>query len=566
MFSIRNFLTLRRYRKLTQRVEKHEAGFREEDDAQLREAYLELRKRRRKGAALDSLAPEVFALVRETSRRKINIRQYPMQVQAGFALAESNVLEMKTGEGKTFVAPLAAALYALDQNGVHVLTANDYLAGRDAEKLKPVYEQLGLKVSCVLADTPPRERAAAYNADITYTTVPQLGFDFLRQYFQEDPDSLRQRNMWKYMRSELDDSTREGRCLRGRYFAILDEVDSILIDYARRPLSISVQADIQHPAELYAVVRQFALTTLQEDKHYEIDKVERNVDLTDRGTEQIRTLSEEYGHWHLLEAEWEKRVEEALVAEYLYEKGTHYVIRQGTVCLIDQTSGRLMVGQRLGGELHQAVEAKEGVQICPRQEVAKKITVQSLIRPYDHLSGMTGTAWEAKRELSNVYSMKTVRFPPRRADQTEFRPDAAFAESDHRWEAVVEEVDAEHAKGRPLLVGTRSVEASEQLSEMLEEKGIEHDVLNAVNHEREAEIIAHAGEVGRVTVATNMAGRGVEITLGEGTADRGGIHVLGTERHLLGRMDRQLAGRTGRRGQPGSVHFFASLEDDIFEA
>ncbi len=552
----------RRLWRLAETVNGLESRF---TDADLPAEYLELRRRRRKGDSLNALLPEAFALVREASRRTIGIRQYDVQVAGAAGLASGYVAEMNTGEGKTFVAPLVACLYALDQNGVHVLTANDYLAGRDAALLGPVYEALGLKAGVVLADTPGRDRARAYEADVTYATVPQLGFDFLRQYFEQAPDALRTRDMWQYLRSEIDGSTREKRCLRGRYFAVLDEVDSILIDYARSPLSISVEADTQRSPEVYARARQFALE-LQEGADYTLDRVKRHVELTNKGKRKLPGLQEEYDYLRLMDSEWEERVTEAIRAEELMRRGDHYVVQNGQVLLVDQTSGRLLIGQRLGGEAHQALEAKEGMEIRPRQSVAKKITIQSLMRPYQHLAGMTGTAWEARREFSGVYGMGTVRFAPRLKLHRHMRPQRTFAEDGARWEAVVEDIAREHERGRPVLVGTRSVERSRLLASMLEERGVSHQVLNAVDHAREAEIIAGAGERGAVTVATNMAGRGVEFKLGEGVEEIGGMHVVGTERHLLSRVDRQLAGRCGRRGQPGTVQFFASLEDELLLA
>lgn len=566
MSRIAEILAHRRHNRIIAAVNQLEPEMRELDDDEIPDRYIELRRRRRKGVSLNQLTPETFALMREATRRAIGIRQYDVQLRVGAGLAEGAVAELKTGEGKTFAAPLAAALFGLDCRGVHILTANDYLAGRDRRILEPAYQLMGLSVASVLADTPPRERSSAYSADITYTTVVQIGFGFLRQYFQQDPGTLRRHDMWQYLRSEIDGSTRESRCLRGRHCAILDEADSILIDYARQPLSLSVQAELQRPTQLYPAVRTFALENLRSPGDFELDKIQRSVELTDKGKKKLQPLTEQYGHFHLMEAEWEERAEEALRAEHLFKKGTHYVVKDGIVVLVDDTSGRLKIGQRLGGELHQALEAKEGVKIHPRQQVAKKITIQSLIRPYDHLAGMTGTAWEARAEFNSVYSMKTLRFSPRLADQTRFHDDMVFLDSDERWDAVARQVEQENARGRPVLVGTRSVDASQHLSELLEERGIEHDVLNAVNHTREAEIIAEAGERGKVTVATNMAGRGAEIKLGEGVKELGGLHVLGTERHALHRLDRQLAGRTGRRGQPGSVQFCACVEDDVFEA
>jgi len=565
MLTLHETLDRRRYARLGQQVCHLDEQMRQLPDQALPERYVELRRRRRKGAELTELVPEMFALVREACRRAIGIHQWEVQVRAAVALSEGRVVEMQTGEGKTFVAPLAAALYALDQRGVHVVTANDYLAGRDARVLAPAYNMLGLKVGCVLADTQGRERASAYLQDITYTTVPQLGFDFLRQFFQQSPDTLRKYDMWQYLKSEIDGSTRESRCLRGRYYAILDEVDSILVDYARKPLSLSVEAESQRPLDVYQKARQYVLDVLQEEQDYKLDKVRMTAELTDKGKKHVTALQQDYGYLHQMDSDWEERLEEALSAEHLLKKGVDYVVQGPNVWLVDQTSGRLMIGQRMGGDLHQALECKEGVPVQPRQRVAKKITVQSLIRPYEHLAGMTGTAWEARSEFSGVYGMKTVRFEPRLPERTDFRPDVVFPDSEARWEAVVEDIVREHARGQPILLGSRSVDSSQHLSDMLKARGVPHEVLNAVNHAREAEIIALAGQKGSVTVSTNMAGRGVEITLGEGVPELGGLHVIGAERHTLDRVDRQLSGRTGRRGQPGSVQFYASLDDDVFQ-
>jgi preprotein translocase subunit SecA len=563
---IRESISRARCWRLAAHVNRLGQQIKDLSDNGLQGRVAELRERRRKGAELHELMPRMFALVREASRRAIGIRQYDLQIAGGGALAAGQVMELDTGEGKTFITPLAACLYALDQRGVHVLTANDYLAGRDGQILRPVYEVLGFTLGVVLADTPPRERARAHRADITYSTVPQLGFDFLRQYFQQAPDSLRTHDMWRFLRSEIDGTTREQRCLRGRYCAILDEADSILIDYARSPLSVSVEADVQRPPEAYAACRAFALDSMIQKMHYTLDEAKRKIELTDRGKKHVLTLREDYGYLHIMDSEWQELVREALLAEHLFNRGEHYVVQGATAVLVDQTSGRLMIGQRLGGELHQAVEAKEGLPIQPRQSIAKKVTIQSLMRPYEHLAGLTGTAWEARKEFGTVYDMRTVRFAPRLPSRRHYRPSLFFSDSDARWEAVADDVAREHDKGRPVLVGTCSVDKSRLLSQMLSDRGISHEVLNAVDHANEAQVIAGAGNRGAVTVATNMAGRGVEFKLGEGVRELGGMHVVGTERHTLARLDRQLAGRVGRRGAPGTVQFFASAEDDVLLA
>jgi len=553
--------------RVAAQVERLEPSVKDLSDKDLRHKVYDLRARLRDDkATLLSVMPEMFAIVREASRRTVDIRQYPLQIAGGAALAFGATMELNTGEGKTYITPLAACLRALEQRGVHVLTANDYLAGRDAELLRPVYELLGFSLGIIVADTAYDERPRALTADITYSTVPQLGYAYLREFFRQDADTLRQEDMWRFLRSDIDGVTREQRCLRGRHFAIMDEIDSILIDYARAPLSLSMQAEIQHPPEIYAISRAFALDSMEEETDFTIEKAKRQLELTDKGKKKAYELQKEYSYYHLLDSEWEDRVREALVIEHLYRQNEHYVIKQGIAVLIDETSGRLMLGQRLGGETHQALEHKEGLKIQPRQTVAKKITIQALLRPYKHLSGLTGTAWESRREFSSVYDMPVVRFAPRLPSQRVFRPDIFFSDPEDRWETVVEDVVREHAKGRPILVGTCTVEKSRHLSDLLEQRGISHDVLNAVDHANEAEIIAGAGQMNAVTVATNMAGRGVEIKLGDGVREVGGMHVIGSERHTTGRVDRQLGGRVGRRGAPGTVQFYVSTEDEVLRA
>ena len=556
----------RRYRAWTAQANDLEDTMRELDDDGLQEKMAEFYRRRRKGEERLSLLPEVFALAREASRRAIDIRQYDVQIQAAAALAEGRVIEMNTGEGKTFVAPLAASLYALERRGVHIITANDYLAGRDCRMLRPVYELLGLKPGVVLADSPPAERRKAYNCDVTYTTVKQAGFDYLREYFQQTPEALRRRNMWEYLRSDIDGSDPASRALGGRHAAILDEADSILIDDGRKPLSITVEAETQRPTEVYQHARDFAMQEMERTEDYTVEEVRNKVKLTDRGREKVGQLQDRHGHLHQMNEDWEDRLREALEAEHLLEKGTDYVVQDDQAILIDPSSGRLMKGQRLGGELHQALETKEGLAIRSRQRVAKKVTIQSLIRPYQHLAGMSGTAWEARREFSRVYDMEAVRFEPRKPLQREWGPDQYYVDADARWEGVVEDVEQTHDAGQPVLVATRSVDGSERLSSLLADKDIEHEVLNAVNHSREAEILSEAGRKGSVTIAARMAGRGVEIKLGEGVPELGGLRVIGAQKNLVKRLERQLAGRCGRRGQPGSVQFYASLEDELMRA
>lgn len=554
-----------RYAGAAGRINALEPSVRELSDQQLPERVLALKRRLRGGAELSRLRDEMFALVREATGRKLGIRQFDVQVAAAVALCDQQVVQMDTGEGKTFVAPLAACLYALDGRGVHVLTANDYLVERDARMLAPVYNLLGFSVGYVLCDTPQQERRRAYQADVTYATVTQIAYDFLRDYMQQAPDAIRRRNIWQYLHSEISGLDREERCLRGRYFAIIDEVDSVLIDYARQPVSIAEPAEQQRDTELYTICRRFALESLTNHGDFTLDRVRHTAELSEKAKTRVSQLGERYGYMHMTQSDWEDRILEAIVAEHLFDRGKDYVVRGGEVQLVDQISGRLMLGQRLGGELHQALEAKEGASVRPRQSVVKKITVQSLIRSYEHLAGMTATAWEAGKEFHSVYDMKTVRFAPRLPLRLERLSDVFFCSAQDRMGAVADEVADSHKKGRPVLVGTWSVDESRSLSELLRARGVPHSVLNAVDHSSEAQIIAQAGQTGRVTVATSMAGRGVEIPLGEDVEQLGGLCVIGAGRSQLTRLDKQLAGRCGRRGKPGTARFYLSLEDDTFK-
>ena len=534
-------------------------------DRDLRDRVHELKMRRHGGTELDGLLPTMFALVREAARRALDMVHYDVQLIGGMGLHERRVVEMETGEGKTLVAPLAACLFALAGRGVHVLTANDYLAARDAEWMGPLYELLGFRVAPVLCDTAPAQRDQAYQADVTYTTVRQLGFEFLRQCSAVERASLDGSGTWTYLASRLDGRDVADRCLRGRHFAILDEADSVLIDFARSPVTITEHAERQRPAEVYQIARRFALTQMSLGDDFTVDEGRRRLELTDKGKEGTHAIGDAHSQLDLMADEWEERVREALVAERLMTCGREYVVQDGRVEMIDEVTGRLMLGQRLGEEFHQALETKEGVPVQPRQTASKTITVQDLLRPYQHLAGMTGTAWAARAEFRKIYDLTVLRLPPRQLLRRTRRPDRMFRHAEARWDAVTEDICKAHSTGQPILVGTRTVKASEDLSERLQSRGVPHEVLNATRHAEEAAVIAKAGEKGHVTIATNMAGRGVEIPLGEGTAELGGLYVLGTERHEVARLDDQLAGRAGRRGEPGAIQFYASLEDDILK-
>ena len=363
----------RRYYRLTQQINALEERCRALPDEGIAERVAELRLRRRRGASLLNIRAELFALTREACRRAIGIRQYDVQIAAGLALSEEHVIQMNTGEGKTFVAPFAAALYALEGRGVHVLTANDYLVERDAKLLGPAYEMMGFRVGHVLCDTDLPERRKAYRADITYATVTELGHDFLREYLALAPQNLRQTDMWQYVRSEIDGRDREQRCLRGRHFAIIDETDSVLVDYARQPISISQVAEHQRDPEVYRACREFALQEMQEKTDYTLDLARRTLELTEKGEAKVSQAMRTYGYVAMLESDWKERLTEALMAEHLHRRGTDYVVQQGQVVLVDAISGRLMLGRRMGNELHQALEAKERVEVRPRQQRVKTV-------------------------------------------------------------------------------------------------------------------------------------------------------------------------------------------------
>ncbi|MBQ4132365.1 MAG: preprotein translocase subunit SecA [Desulfovibrionaceae bacterium] len=491
------------------------------------------------GRTLDELMPEVFALVREASVRTLNMRHFDVQLIGGAVLHAGKIAEMKTGEGKTLVATLAVVLNALAGRGVHVVTVNDYLARRDAAWMGAIYNFLGLSVGVIVHGLSDAERKAAYAADITYGTNNEFGFDYLRD------------NM-KFYKDQL--------CQRDHYFAIVDEVDSILIDEARTPLIISGAG--QESTSLYARI-DTVVPGLKRDDHFSIDEKNRSLTLTEDGVtlaEQLLNIENLYDPQNIA---LQHHLLQALRAHHLFKRDVDYIVHEGQVVIVDEFTGRPMPGRRFSDGLHQALEAKEGVKIEQENHTLASITFQNYFRMYDKLAGMTGTADTEAVEFKQIYNLDVVSIPTHMPMIRKDYPDYIFHSAKEKFEAIANEIKALHEKGQPVLVGTISIENSELISNMLKKMGIPHNVLNAKQHEQEAAIVAEAGKRGKVTIATNMAGRGTDIKLDEETLALGGLHILGTERHGSRRIDNQLRGRSGRQGDPGSSRFFLSLEDDL---
>ena len=522
-----------------ERINALEPGMQDLSDAGLRERADSIRARLADGATTDEVLDETFALVREASWRTLGMRHYDVQLVGAMVLDEGRIAEMKTGEGKTLTATAAVALNALTGKGVHVVTVNDYLAGRDAQWMSPVYEALGLSVGVIGAMMPEDQRRQAYAADITYGTNSEFGFDYLRDN----------------MAVRLDDCVQ-----RGHSFCIVDEVDSILIDEARTPLIISGVPEAA--ADTYYRFARI-VPTLKKGDDYEVDEKHRTVAPLESGVEKVeRALGIE--HLYLdVHGQLVNHFIQALKAESLFRKDKEYIVRDGEVLIVDEFTGRVLEGRRYSEGLHQAIEAKEGLKIREENQTLATITLQNYFRMYDKLSGMTGTASTEANEFHKIYETDVVSVPTHRPMVRDDQNDLIFKTKDAKFNAVIETIKEAHDLGQPVLVGTISVEVSEMLSGMLERRGIPHSVLNAKQHAQEAEVIARAGERGSVTIATNMAGRGVDIKLGEGVPDLGGLFVIGTERHESRRIDNQLRGRSGRQGDPGRTLFFLSAEDDL---
>ena len=525
----------------------------------LRERAAGLRPRlRREGFTLE-LTAEAFALIRAAAGAVKGMRHFDVQLIGGWAMLNGMIAEMETGEGKTLTATLAAGTAALAGHAVHVITVNDYLAGRDAELMRPVYEALGLSVGCVLHELDPAARQAQYRRDVVYCSNKELTFDYLRDrlVLGGKPRPIADRV------EALAGGTRAQRLLlRGLQFAIVDEADSVLIDEARTPLILSAAGDASAELAMYRQALELARGLGEEDFEREASRI----DLTAAGEEKLAGLAGALGGIWSGPRRRNRLVLQALSALHLFEADKHYLVREGKVVIIDEYTGRLMPDRSWEQGLHQLIEIKEGCEATGRRETLARISYQSFFRRYLRLAGMTGTAAEVAGELWAVYRLRVARIPTNRPVQRIHVPDRVFATQEAKWEAVLAAIRERHALGQPVLVGTRSVAASEHLAALLDKAGLDYQLLNARQDSQEAEIVAGAGGPGRITVATNMAGRGTDIKLAPGIAERGGLHVLCTERHDAGRIDRQLFGRCGRQGDPGSCEAILALGDDVVTA
>lgn len=538
IFGDANEREIKRYMKTVEVINGMEPDFVKLTDEQLKAKTEEFRARLEKGDTLDQLLPEVFATVREASKRVLNKRHYDVQLIGGMVLHEGKIAEMKTGEGKTLVGTLPVYLNALSGKGVHVVTVNDYLASRDSAEMGQIYNFLGMTVGLNLNGMDPDLKQEAYAADITYGTNNEFGFDYLRD------------NMVLY---------KEQMVQRPLSFAIIDEVDSILIDEARTPLIISGQA--AKSTEMYFAADRFIKRLAKDD--YTIDVKTKQVSLTESGVEKAEKAFGVENLFDVNNVTLNHHVQQALRANVIMRRDVDYVVNDGEVVIVDEFTGRMMAGRRYSDGLHQAIEAKEELDVQNESMTLATITFQNYFRMYRKLAGMTGTAKTEEEEFKSIYGLEVIQVPTNKPNQRVDSPDVVYKTVNAKFNAVVNEIVERHQKKQPILVGTVSIENSERLSDMLRRKGIQHKVLNAKYHAEEAEIIARAGEPSSVTIATNMAGRGTDIILGEGVADVGGLHIMGTERHESRRIDNQLRGRAGRQGDPGSSQFYLSLDDEL---
>jgi preprotein translocase subunit SecA len=539
VFGSKNERELKRLQPMVERINALEPECKAMPDDQLRALTPKLKERIAQGEPLDQILPEAFAAVREASVRTLKMRHFDVQLIGAIVLHEGKIAEMKTGEGKTLVATMPAYLNALTGKGVHIVTVNDYLARRDTEWMGHIYQFLGLSTGTIVHGLDDVQRKAAYAADITYGTNNEFGFDYLRDNMKFDRDSLVQPLL---------------------NFAIVDEVDSILIDEARTPLIISGPAE--KSTDLYYQVNS-VIPRLSADKHYSIDEKARTATLTEDGVARCEQLLQVDNLFDPRYIELLHHINQALKAHTLFKRDVDYIVKDGEVIIVDEFTGRLMPGRRYSEGLHQALEAKENVKIENENQTLATITFQNYFRMYDKLAGMTGTADTEAAEFKKIYDLDVMVIPTNKPMIRKDFADVIYKTRKDKFDAVLDEIEELNAKGQPVLVGTISIDVSESLSQKLKKRGIKHSVLNAKNHEKEAEIIAMAGQRGVVTISTNMAGRGTDIVLGQGVTDLGGLHILGTERHESRRIDNQLRGRSGRQGDPGSSRFFLSLEDDL---
>ncbi len=539
IFGDANEREVKRLLKTVERINGLESSISSLSDDQLRAKTDEFRGRIAKGESLDDILPEAFAVVREASKRVLNMRHFDVQLIGGMVLHQGKIAEMRTGEGKTLVGTLSVYLNALQGEGVHVITVNDYLAQRDSAQMGQIYTFLGMTVGCNLHGLSHEEKQAAYACDITYGTNNEFGFDYLRD------------NMVLY---------KEQMVQRPLHYAIIDEVDSILIDEARTPLIISGQA--QKSTELYYAADRL-VSKLTDTEDFTVDIKLRTIALTETGVTKVEkafNIDNLFSHEHVT---LNHHVNQALRARYIMKRDVDYVVQEDEVVIVDEFTGRLMAGRRYSEGLHQAIEAKEQLTVQNESMTLATITFQNYFRMYRKLAGMTGTAKTEEEEFKRIYGLEVVQVPTNRPMVRNDIPDVVYKSENGKYKSVVEEIVKRHATGQPVLVGTVSIENSERISELLKKKGITHQVLNAKYHAEEAAIISNAGQYGGVTIATNMAGRGTDILLGEGVAEKGGLHIIGTERHESRRIDNQLRGRAGRQGDPGSSQFYLSMQDEL---
>ena len=549
-----------RFRGIANVVYSHGSPMKDWGEQKILAKGRELGPRLRREGYTKDLVAEAFALVREVSRRRLGMAHFDVQLMGGWVLLQGMAAEMETGEGKTLTATLPACTLALAGVPVHIITVNDYLAHRDAEWMKPVYESLGLRVGTIVHGKHPDERREAYRCDVTYCCNKEVAFDYLRDrlLLWDRPSPIRFQVERLY-----GESSRVNRLLlRGLHFAIVDEADSVLVDEARTPLIISSEEGGLHGEEVYKHAVGYA-KGLVDQEDYTLSPSEKRVEITPKGKARIRGFDWSEANFQANEEQREELVRQALVALYLFNPDKDYLIKDGKIQIIDEYTGRLMPDRSWERGLHQLVEAKEDCEVTKRKETMARISFQRFFRRYLGLAGMTGTAREVAGELWSIYRMRVVSIPTNRPLIRKALPDYIYPTAEEKWAAVLKRTIDLHKTGRPVLVGTRSVEASEHVSRLLEEAGLTHSVLNARQDREEAEIISKAGEPGRVTVATNMAGRGTDIQLGSGVAEKGGLHVIATDRHEAGRIDRQLFGRCARQGDPGSSEAILSLEDEI---
>jgi preprotein translocase subunit SecA len=556
---------LSRWRARAAAIIKRSEELRGESDSELLRRGRELRWQAKTQPRLEDLLPEAFALVREASRRQLGFQHFSVQIQGGIALFEGHVAEMQTGEGKTLTATLPAFLRGLTGRGCHIVTVNDYLAGRDAETMGPIFERLGLSVGCIQTPMQTEERRMAYAKDITYGTAKEIGFDFLRDRLRTGADATSGYRRRNEMGSGGGSSSRGGEptVQRGHYFALIDEADSILIDEARTPLIIGLTQP--NTAATVNLLRwsQRASLRLERDIEFIFEPDRRTAYLTDRGCRKVLLMAKP-SLLDCVDAErMYKHVEQALSSRYGFQRDRDYVVVEDKIVIVDESTGRQMDGRKWQDGLHQAIEAKELVPITAATGQAARVTVQTYFRQYEHVSGMTGTAVQARRELHATYAISVSPIPTNRPCIRTGMPTRIFDTLENKRRAVVQEVVRMYEAGRAVLVGTPSVEASQALGRALANREIAHEILNAHFHEREAEIVEQAGQTGAVTIATNMAGRGTDIQLDDKVRESGGLHVIATEMHSSARIDRQLVGRAARQGDPGSFQFFLSLEDEL---